>query len=295
MTDSVSPLPEARKPRRTSAVVVAIFLSPVTGYVTIGRWRRALVGMAIYLAAYGAIITAIAMGAGLRASLIMMALLFALYWAAVVDVARLDRRDPLPSWGKVAGFYVLVSIASTIVSAQVKAHVLEAFSMPSGSMIPSIDIGDHFFVSKLPRSVTRGEVVAFRYPPEPQTRYVKRVIAIGGDTAEGRDGRILVNGTPLAVSLIQPANPGTNHEVWQESSGDRSYEILRVQAIPPSWSPTTVPPGHVFLLGDNRDNSNDSRVWGPAPETAIEGHVRFIFWSSGPDGIHWDRIGRVIQ
>jgi signal peptidase I len=141
----------------------------------------------------------------------------------------------------------------------VEAFLIQAFWIPSPSMEPTLDVGDRVLVNKLSykfHDVHRGDVVVFERPPGASTGedgeikdLIKRVIAIGGDTIEAREGDVYVNGEPVDENYLEPGTPTDN--------------------LPP----TKIPAGHVFVMGDNRTNSEDSRVFGPIDEDAIVGRA----------------------
>jgi len=181
-----------------------------------------------------------------------------------------------------------------------RAFVMEAFQNPSGSMMPALYVGDHFFVSKRPHRPQRGEVVVFRYPPDPSVDYVKRVAALAGDTIEITDGLLIVQGKDLSrreetrtcadVLASAPETPDGPCEVWSETAlGGGRYDIVQGTRHA-AFGPFTVPDGTAFVLGDNRDNSSDSRVWGPVPLSLVKGSAMFVWWSGSPGGVRWPRL-----
>ena len=169
----------------------------------------------------------------------------------------------LASWS----FTVLIALT-------VRWGVAEAYVIPSGSMEPTLEVNDHIFVNKLAYGVRvpfskiwltkfhepqRGDVVVFRYPKDESTFYVKRVIGLPGDEVSySEDGVLSVNGQALDES---------------------KYETkLRPEQRPRAFGPLTVPAGQLFAMGDNRDNSSDSRVWGFLPVENILGKAAFKWW-----------------
>ena len=190
-------------------------------------------------------------------------------------------------------------------AAVLKDKLLEAFKIPSSSMRPTLIEGDHIFAVKgaLAGPIVAGDVVVHRFDDR---TYVKRVIATGGQTiAETADG-ITVDGVALPIAVVDPAfhfgedDPERHAHIehvgalGRESIGKRSYLTLRTG--PPrelkSW---TVPPGHLFLLGDNRNNSNDSRYQGPVAEADVIGRA-VGFWLAMKDGApDWARMGTPIE
>lgn len=175
----------------------------------------------------------------------------------------------------------------------VMTFVVQAFKIPSGSMIPTLQIGDHLFVLKfmygvkLPFSDTiliktwtpkRGDIAVFRYPREESVDYIKRVIGEPGDVIEMRNKQLYING-----NLYQ--EPYAHH--------------IDPMVIPErdNFGPVTVPEGKFFMMGDNRDNSSDSRVWGFVNENKLRGKAWLIYWSwDGKDRwVRWERIGDLIH
>ena len=190
-----------------------------------------------------------------------------------------------------------------------RAFVIEAFRLPSGSMAPTLLVGDQVFISKWKSPVRRGDVIVFKYPLDPTLDYVKRVVAIGGDTIQFDGDQLTVNGVP---ALRERSTAGCPHEptldpavdlaeagaceLWRETLDGRSYEVIEVPGRPaPVGQAFTVSPGTVFVVGDNRDNSSDSRVWGPVPLDHVKGHVLFIWMSTAESGVRWDRVGKSVQ
>jgi signal peptidase I len=192
-------------------------------------------------------------------------------------------------------FSFLKTLAAFLIAAFIlRATVVEAFKIPSGSMIPTLRIGDHILVSKFSYGLRaplmaytvwqystpkRGDIVVFTRPDEPgtiedesETNFIKRIVAIPGDTVEVRDAKLFING----VAVDEP------YARWQEGG------------IPDgSFGPETVPEGRVFLLGDNRDHSKDSRFWlDPFLEIGrIKGRALIIYWSTHST----ERIGMVLR
>jgi signal peptidase I len=171
-----------------------------------------------------------------------------------------------------------------------RTFVVQAFKIPTGSMEPNLLIGDHLLVNKfvfaptlssleravLPtRAVRRGDIVVFKYPENPERDFIKRVIGLPGETIELKDHRIHVNGRPIeepyAHYLPRP-EPGGLHEITSDDVRDH-------------YGPVVVPPDALFVMGDNRDNSADSRYWGFLPKENIKGRALMIYWSwDGEDG-----------
>lgn len=148
----------------------------------------------------------------------------------------------------------------------IRAFIVQAFWIPSGSMIPTLEIGDRVLVAKFWKWIAepaRGSLYVFRYPRDRDRDFVKRVIALPGDTVDIRDGVVYVNGSALDEPYVK------NHDRFTLNAGpNRIFKS----------APFTVPDGHYFMLGDNRPNSQDGRFWGFVPDDDIHGPVFFRYW-----------------
>jgi signal peptidase I len=202
---------------------------------------------------------------------------------------------------------IVVAVAIALL---LRAFVIEAFQIPSGSMIPTLEIGDHIFVSKFAygvgipftdkkilalREPHRGDVIVFKYPLGPETDYIKRVVGLPGDRVEVRRNEIFINGKPMPRELLTsaacPDSEGSIRvegndrpcELWTERLDGHLHQTRHETDRPPTdFGPRDIPPGNVFVMGDNRDNSNDSRVWGTVPYDLIKGRALIVWWSRGP-------------
>jgi signal peptidase I len=199
-----------------------------------------------------------------------------------------------------------------------RSFLFEPFKIPSGSMMPTLLIGDFILVNKytyglrLPVLNTkvlelgepeRGDVVVFRYPKDPSVDYIKRVVGIPGDTVGYFDKVVYINGEPMG-QVPAGVYTGTGSGVSMsgasrrtEQLGDRQHEILVMPRTPGLEGEYIVREGEYFVMGDNRDNSNDSRFWGPVPETNLVGRAFRIWmnWDSANGGVDLDRVGMKIQ
>jgi signal peptidase I len=176
-------------------------------------------------------------------------------------------------------------VIAVILALFIRTFVVQAFKIPTGSMEENLLIGDHLLVNKFVLGPTasrlerlilpigdlhRGDVIVFKYPVEPERDFIKRVIGLPGETLEVREKKVYVNGKALDepyAHYLQPAQtPSEYHEVTSFDVRDR-------------YGPVTVPPNHYFVMGDNRDNSQDSRYWGFLPRENIKGKALLIYWS----------------
>lgn len=196
-----------------------------------------------------------------------------------------------------------------------RSFVVEPFRIPSGSMIPTLLIGDFILVNKfdygirlpvLNRKVIelgqpkRGDVVVFRYPLDPSTPFIKRVVGLPGDTVRYVDKALYINDQQVDLVPegtfvgVRSAVSNTGAMMFKERLGDVEHDILLTPGVGSPNGEFKVPAGQYFVLGDNRDNSRDSRYWGFVPDRNLVGRAFFIWmnWDSGPDV---KRIGSIIH
>ena len=200
-----------------------------------------------------------------------------------------------------------------------RSFIVEPFRIPSGSMLPTLEVGDFILVNKfvygirLPvinkkviplGSPDRGDVMVFRFPMDQRTNFIKRVVGLPGDKIVYDQKRLFINGQPVAYEDGQEwvyTDSGSRvirGNEYTEMLGDNPHQMVIDQNRGTTRSEHTVPEGQFFVLGDNRDHSNDSRVWGFVPEDHIVGKAFFIWfnWNRQNDGIvSWSRIGDTID
>ncbi len=192
-----------------------------------------------------------------------------------------------------------------------RSFIAEPFQIPSKSMVPTLKVGDYILVNKwiyglrlpvlhnkiidvsLPE---RGDVMVF-YPPHQDRYFIKRVIGLPGDKVNLIKGQLFINGEKMAQKayMDEPAAPSS--VVMTEDLGSTEH-LMQRRNLPTRLSlnfSTTVPAGHYFMMGDNRDNSSDSRVWGPVPENRIVGKAfaRWMFWDSFTSLPSFERAGKI--
>ncbi len=193
--------------------------------------------------------------------------------------------------------YLEAILWALVLTAFLRTFVLQAFRIPSESMVKTLLVGDFLFVNKfeygakvplthirLPgiRRPQRGDIIVFQFPQDPSKDFIKRCIATGGETIQIKDKVVYVNGRAL----------------------DEPYAIHSDPTVRPAgfdyrdnFGPYTVPQGDLFMMGDNRDNSNDSRYWGPLDFDLVKGRAMFLYWSWDGQKLspRWDRLFRVIH
>jgi signal peptidase I len=191
-------------------------------------------------------------------------------------------------------------VIAVILALFVRTWIVQAFKIPTGSMENNLLIGDHLLVNKFVFSpsasklqqlflpvddISRGDVVVFKYPEDPERDFIKRVIGLPGETLEVRDKKIYINGKPLDEPYVHYLQPlGGQHEFTSFDVRDR-------------YGPVTVPEAHYFVMGDNRDNSQDSRYWGFLPKHYLKGKALLIYWSydAGPETPAGEGIGAALS
>lgn len=206
----------------------------------------------------------------------------------------------------------------------VRAFVVEAFKIPSGSMEGTLLVGDFLLVNKmvygaevpffrkqLPkvRQPGLGDVVVFQWPDDPEKNFVKRLVGLPLDTLEMRRGVLWRNGNeqrePYAIRGPVFGREAAGDEFrWQRDFVVPTVQPQRYNATRNDWGPLVVPPRHYFVLGDNRDNSLDSRYWGFLPDSLVRGSPIFVYYSYAPDSgqsfdwltrVRWQRLGELIR
>ena len=255
-----------------------------------GRWQRALVWDALFFG-YIALIFHLPMW-----------LFFAIIVAQSIDATLLDPADDNtePHFA-IVGLIALTALGTT--AGLLRASWVEAFKIPSGSSIPTLLVGDHVFVDKTMKHPRRGDTTVFIYPKERDKDFVKRVVAVGGDTIEIRDNQLVLNGQPVPRKHVDAPCEYEDYDeygarwerracdAWDETLDGRTYRVIQDRnGGEHSFRAVTVPPDSYYVLGDNRDNSHDSRYWGFVPQELIKGVARKIWWSYGHDGVRWSRI-----
>ena len=185
--------------------------------------------------------------------------------------------------------YLEALLIAVVFATFARTWIVQAFKIPSGSMEQNLLIGDHILVNKfvygptatdlertlLPvREVRRGDIVVFKYPKDPSRDFIKRCMALPGDTIASRDKTLFLNGKEVDDS-------GYVFHTDPEILSRRGY--YQPNLVRDTFGPLVVPEGEYFCMGDNRDNSNDSRFWGPVPRDNVKGRAFMIYWSYDSD------------
>jgi signal peptidase I len=240
--------------------------------------------------------------------------------AHALELANQRRKNSklsfLAHWAKI----IVVSLALFVV---IRAFGVEAYKIASGSMEHTLFEGDFLLINKLVygagipgsgrklpalHSPRRGDVIVFTYPVDPRLNYVKRIVGIPGDTLEMRDALLVRNGKPVNEDYIQrtpsEADEPDDDFRWQKAYLVGSAAIANYTPSRNNWGPLVVPPHDYFVLGDNRDNSSDSRYWGFVADSLVRGQPIVVYYSYAPEigdkldwltHLRWKRFGEIVH
>jgi signal peptidase I len=208
-----------------------------------------------------------------------------------------DESEVRPAFKKsVAREYLESIVVAVILALFIRTFAIQAFKIPTGSMESNLLIGDHLLVNKLvyspsaspledrllgKRPIERGHVVVFKFPDDANRDFIKRVIGLPGETVEIRNKTVYIDGEPLDEPYVQFLDP-------PRSPDDPEYG-LRSEGVRDNWGPRVVPEGHLLVLGDNRDNSRDSRFWGFLARDQVKGRALIVYWSYDADREEYHR------
>lgn len=203
--------------------------------------------------------------------------------------ARTAKVDPVPFRKSTAREYFESIVIAVILALFIRTFVVQAFKIPTGSMENNLLIGDHLLVNKFVLAPTatslekmlfpiatikRGDIVVFKYPEDPERDFIKRVIGLPGETLELKEKKVYINGQPLDEPYVHFLTP---------PSGPSELRELTTSDVRERFGPVTVPADQYFVMGDNRDNSQDSRYWGFLTRDYIKGKALVIYWSYESD------------
>ena len=288
----------ARKP---ALAALASLLLPGLGQFYNGRLERALrffIAFAIVSIPVLGIVALYAPPAATVALLALSVLLALMIWIGAAidawrDAGRLNRGGgfrPQP-WQTVGTYTVVVLLCHglylPLAISYLRQHQVQPFRIPSASMAPTLLPGDVFFADMsyncpgCRREVARDDIAVFIYPNNRNHHYVKRIVGLPGDRIEIEAERLLVNGQPLEARAV-----GSEHTAAAATAAATRRPFAGPRSL-------IVPPGSVFVLGDNREQSTDSRDFDPVPLRDVVGKVRQIWFSRGTDGVRWSRLGRL--
>ena len=250
-------------------------------------------------------------------------------------LAYVNRRARRGLWRRLGWFFEWAKVASlaVVLFLFVRAFFVEAYKIPSGSMERTILVGDFLLVNKLVYGAAvpftgrrlpqfeapgRGDIVVFEWPKDRRKNLIKRLLGLPGDTLAMRDGVLYVNGAPRREGYAVHTEPGSD-PTYDAFDWQQHFVVRTAMAAPPpalarrdpsahpsrdNWGPLTVPAAHYFVLGDNRDNSLDSRFWGFVPDSLLRGRPMVVYYSYASDSaarfpwvtrVRWARLGRRVE
>jgi len=271
--------------RRVAAVLLSLG-APGAGHFLLGAFRRgvgwvagiAILWLVLLFAASPSLWFLILLSGGVLGILGRV--------GAAIDAARIVR--PRPSWKIVILAWTALLAGDLVVGSPLatyyRAHYAQAFTIPSGAMQPTLLPGDYIMVDKSvyrSQAPRRGDIVVFQYPPDERRDFIKRIIGVPGDVVAVRGQQVLVNGRKLVEPYLNGATAAST------SQPDHCGYLYACE-------PTSVPADSYFVLGDDREHSQDSRYWGFVKREKIKGRASLVYWSWDGDR-HWfrfDRIGR---
>jgi signal peptidase I len=294
------------RPRNPVWAVLLSFAATGLGQIYCGRLLK---GLILFFASF-AFAPIIVLSAQNGASRLMLALvigslllLLGVFVYALIDAALLARRSgpdyQLKEYNRwyIYLLFIIVGLSyPTNLASSIRDHVLQAFRIPSQSMAPAILPGDRIFLNKAAYKIgapQRGDVVVFVDPDDRRHFFLKRIVALPGDTIEIVDGKLLINGRPCTYDPMTPRpelnfSPDKGARALEENNHGRRYPVLIDDSRSENMPELTVPHGACFLLGDNRSHSQDSRSFGPVPLADIKGRLDYIYWPA----LEWSRFGR---
>ena len=304
--DSERPHPTSLVSRRRPGIAALLsVLQPGLGHLYAGRPKRALgAWLSSFLASTVTVLVAAQLPARLTLPflvLVGMSVLVAIAWDAV-RCARHAGAAFVPRgydrWYVYVALLVVAAFAIRPLKLRFFRSFLEAYSLASPSMEPTLLRGDLIFAKPLHRAPARGEIVLCRMQ---HTIVVKRVVGVPGDTLAMRDDTLLLNGQPVPEPYVQrtpdSGSPDPQQFAWQRRYLLPNVDRLHYQATQTRWGPIALPADAYFVLGDNRDDSFDSRHTGFLPADSIRQRAIAIYFSRDPDTgmIRWDRVGTPIR
>lgn len=280
------------KPRKPWIAVVLTFLSIGLGQLYYGEFKKG-----VFLFFIGQLLVVIACSSFLLSSILVhiIALLFVfgyLIFCVITSLKEAKLHKDSYALKKINRWYVYLLywfiatfVIGSIVETTVKNNITQSYRIPTGAMIKTILIGDHISSNKFVYKFSepnRGDIVIFPFPDDPAKDYIKRIVAVGGDTIEIKDKKVLLNGNVLHEPYVMHQDKRILPKDFQPRD---NFDLIKV------------PDDSVFVMGDNRDNSYDSRFWGFVKKSSIKGKAIHIYfsWDSSNSEVRWDRIGKKLK
>lgn len=294
------PSPRAPEPEATGARPTRLWIGLVAlgcwpfagvGHVIAGRARRSVPWLATTALGYAGLVLATYLGSLWLFAAALAGFVVTVAWAGISAV-----RAPLgapPRHPIALGLGVIA--VTRVLSRLLVFATMPVFRVPTGGQEPNIHVGDHIAVTRLDRDAKRGDIITL-VQEGTESKHVKRVVALPGEVVEIVDEVVHIDGRPLARERVETPCPthapprdelelgGTPPPctIWRETNGEVSYDV-QIGPHASSFGPLEIPPGTVFVLGDHRTNSADSRTWGPVPIERVYGRVAFTVMCGAPE------------
>jgi signal peptidase I len=282
---------EQNKPRKLWLAALLSVLAPGLGHIYAGKARK---GIFLYIFQVPVLIVTLAAilifpNIFLLAFAVLLIPIGYILFCAVDALRTAKSRGTSYSLKRYNRWYIYVLcciVAACIPTVHlIKNHIVKAYNIPAGSMLPTIQIGDDILVNRLTykfHAPKVGDLVVFPFPKNPRIDFLKRIVAVGGDRLQIRNKELYVDG----VEENEPYVEYTDKRILNEKSSPRD-----------NFGPITVPRGSVFVMGDNRDNSYDSRFFGFINQDQIRGKAMIIYWSwdKRDKKVRWGRIGDKLE
>lgn len=250
--------------------------------------------------------------------LVLASLVTGIIWGGYLLFLKLSKIDPTNRPEPLLVEYAHSFFPIVFIVLILRSFIAEPFRIPSGSMMPTLLIGDFILVNKFTYGIRlpvlntkivelnepeRGDIVVFRFPKQPEVDYIKRVVGLPGDRVAYYNKKVYVNGIlakQASLGAYQGVGQGTNMtgaEHFVENLTGVEHSILVKNGQPSVEGVFVIPKDQYFVMGDNRDNSNDSRYWGTVPEANLVGKAFFIWmsWDWQHKGVGFDRIGTILK
>ena len=217
-----------------------------------------------------------------------------------------------PVWREWLESLIVIGLLAIVI----RSFIVAPFKIPSSSMVPTLDVGDYLFVVRYPygfripltdtqllsKQVERGDVAVFVFPEDKSKDYIKRIVGVPGDVIVYRDNKLSINGKTMSLTakgsrayFMADGSVDVSGLFEEDLNGVRHLVLRKDYSIRDGeWK---VPAGHYFALGDNRNNSRDSRFWGFVPQSYMVGRAAFIWWSwdHAKGSVRWDRLGMMVE
>jgi signal peptidase I len=282
------------KPRKVWLAGLLSFLTIGLGQLYAGKPKKALflyfIGQGLIGAVVLAVIVILPLPIFILCSLLVALSLYIYNIIDAVLVAKASKGYNLKRynrWYFYLLFWILAAfVVQPIVTTAIKANLVQAFKIPSGSMLPTIYVGDYILAkTKLftKNNINRGDIVIFKWPKDKSKNFIMRAIALGGDKIKIVNKKVYINGLILNEPYV--------------INEDQNILLTGEYKLRDNYGPVKVPEDSIFVLGDNRDRSNDSRFWGFVQKSSIVGCASSIYWSwdKSERSVRWKRLGKAIR